>query len=69
MVRRMNSIAVLNPMTPLTWMQIRFPTVAPPPLIFVLVLVAILLIAMIRRGKPPTDQKYSDYSEKEHIKF
>ena len=38
-------------------------------LIFVLVLVAILLIAMIRRGKPPTDQKYSDFSEKEHIKF
>ena len=38
-------------------------------LIFVLVLVAFLLIAMIRRGKPPIDQKYSDFSEKEHIKF
>mgnify|MGYP006200938401 FL=1 len=38
-------------------------------LIFVLVLVAFLLIAMIRRGKPPTDRKYSEFSEKEHIKF
>ena len=38
-------------------------------LIFVLVLVAFLLIAMIRRGKPPTVRKYSEFSEKEHIKF